>query len=152
MLESVLFHFFFLVFFVVSLTWWIRTKKKLESFQQVLTPALLNPYFQLPQDRSLLVRTFQFLEEELRAKWNRDVNIQFSFENLNAQFPNSLTQDLCYLIFPSKSMHKKLFLFNDHSFSPQEMLDLIHKEKNKTKVRLFFNAEKKIWCLEFIHD
>ncbi len=145
LLESIIFHFIFVLFMIWAFVWWLIVKKRLDLLRLALLPVVMLTQIQFPRDRSLVVRSLKCLEVELEKVFMRPVQIGFQFSQFTSGSRKNFLKSLCYLIIENKSDSDEKFLLNEISYSAAELISYFIN-KNKVKRVLFhYDYEKDIW-------
>jgi hypothetical protein len=152
LLESIIFHFVFVAFVLGAFVWWLSTKKKLETFKNVLIPIVLTNKIELPRDRSLIVRSIIFLEEELTLYYNIKVFINFNYRELSKDYNKNFLTPLCYLIWHRNFENNKNFFCNETYYTCQELNSHVKMKKNIKKLVFKYDLDKEIWIMEFSYE
>ena len=147
MFESIIFHFIFVLFVIIAFVWWLATKKKYLQLKDVLIPTLLRNKIEFPQDRSLVVRSVTYLQEELSEYFQCKVKIEVKF--LKSSY-NFLTP-LCYLLWKSELEQNKYFRLKGDDYSSKELISYVMLQVNKKNITLNYNFDKNIWNVEILY-
>lgn len=149
MLTSLIFHLVFGVFIVAILIALLMTRNKIESFQHVVLPLLLNKEIIYPKSRSQLIRCLDFLEHELQETFQCKVKIQFHFfETLERSV---FLDPLFFLVAKNFDPQSDLFLFQGQPCSVMEIFQKLNSLSKKGKVCLIHSGKKQdsFWLVEY---
>lgn len=150
MLETILFHLLFALFFLWGFIWFLWTKNKLDGLRSHLLPAILLNNIQFPKHRSLLVRAIKILQDEISNKFNCCVEIQLEISTINAQTIPNFLLPMCYLIWEQELDNEKWFAKGEDFYTCKEF-KFLFQEKNLKMLLFNFNFETMRWSVESHH-
>lgn len=145
MLESIIFHFVFVFFVLGTFVWWLLTKRKLDVLKQALLPLLLKEKMEFSQDRSLVVRTVDFLEAELANLFQCKVQIEYKFSQTSFILKEKFLLPLCFLLEKKIIGENKNFLLEDNLYSPRELLNYLCFNKKLSRLIFMYDNENYEW-------
>ncbi|MES2615297.1 MAG: hypothetical protein V4591_07780 [Bdellovibrionota bacterium] len=152
MLESIIFHFVFVLFALWAIVYWLVTKRKFEVLKQALLPVILLKTIQFPQHRSLVVRSLAYLQEEYSSLFQCKVEIINPIFVVQEKGSENFMRSLCLLMNPHGAQNQqKSFLVEESLFSSEELKEYVKLKGNTKRLSFQYDFHKDIWNVELTY-
>ena len=148
LLESILFHFIFVFFILFTFIWWFSVKRKLDLYKNVFVQLLSRKKIQFPQDRSLVVRGGNFLEEELSSHFHCPIIIQTKIGDFSKNQYDNFMLPLCDFLLNLSENETKSFFLEQRLLGVQELTSYVKQVNNKKGFNFYYDYNKKRWNVE----